>query len=129
MIPLCLDQGVGCIPWSPLARGLLTGSRERGGERRTVRAGSDRYAETLYEDADFDVVDVVRAVAGERGVPAAQVALAWLLGKPGVSAPIVGATKLAHLDDAIAAVDVTLSGDEVARLEAPYRPHPVLGHS
>ena len=129
MIPLCLDQGVGVIPWSPLARGLLTGSKERGGRRNTVRAGSDRYAEELYDDADFDVVDAVRAVAGERGLPPAQVALAWLLGRPGVSAPIVGATKLAHLEDAVAAVGVTLGEEEVARLEAPYRPHPVLGHS
>jgi len=129
MIPLCLDQGVGVIPWSPLARGLLTGSKERGGRRNTVRAGSDRYAEELYDDADFDVVDAVRAVAGERGLPPAQVALAWLLGRPGVSAPIVGATKLAHLEDAVAAVEVTLGEEEVARLEAPYRPHPVLGHS
>ncbi len=129
MIPLCLDQGVGVIPWSPLARGLLTGSKERGGRRNTVRAGSDRYAEELYDDADFDVVDAVRAVAGERGLPPAQVALAWLLGRPGVTAPIVGATRLAHLEDAVAAVEVTLGEEEVARLEAPYRPHPVLGHS
>jgi 1-deoxyxylulose-5-phosphate synthase len=129
MIPLCLDQGVGVIPWSPLARGLLAGSRERGGERRTVRAGSDPLADEMYEDADFDVVDAVRAVAGERGVPPAQVALAWLLGRPAVSAPIVGATKLGHLEDAVAAVGLTLSQDEVARLEAPYRPHRVIGHS
>jgi 1-deoxyxylulose-5-phosphate synthase len=128
MIPLCLDQGVGCIPWSPLARGLLAGNRERGGEQRTVRAGTDPLADELYTDDDFDVVDVVRAVAAERALPPAQVALAWLLGKPVVTAPVVGATKLRHLEDAIAAVDVTLSEDEVARLEAPYRPHPVLGH-
>jgi aryl-alcohol dehydrogenase-like predicted oxidoreductase len=83
----------------------------------------------MYEEADFDVVDAVRAVAGERGVPPAQVALAWLLGRPAVSAPIVGATKLGHLDDAVAAVDLSLSQEEVARLEAPYRPHPVIGHS
>jgi aryl-alcohol dehydrogenase-like predicted oxidoreductase len=129
MIPLCLDQGVGCIPWSPLARGLLAGTRERGGQRRTVRAGSDPLADEMYEEADFDVVDAVRAVAGGRGVPPAQVALAWLLGRPAVSAPIVGATKLGHLDDAVAAVDLTLTAEEVARLEAPYRPHPVIGHS
>jgi 1-deoxyxylulose-5-phosphate synthase len=129
MIPLCLDQGVGVIPWSPLARGLLAGNRERGGEQKTVRAGSDPFADAMYEEADFDVVDVVRSVAGERGVSPAQIALAWLLRKPGVVAPIVGATKLRHLDDAIAAVDLTLSADEVVRLEAPYRPHPVLGHS
>ena len=127
-IPLCLDQGVGCIPWSPLARGLLAGNRERGGTRRTVRAGADPLADDMYGDDDFDVVDVVRAVAAERGASPAQVALAWLLGKPAVTAPIVGATRLGHLEDAVGAVEVTLSDDEVARLEAPYRPHPVLGH-
>ena len=128
MIPLCLDQGVGVIPWSPLARGLLAGNRERGGGRTTVRAASDPVAE-MYEDADFDVADVVREVAEERGLPPARIALAWLLGKPAVTAPIVGATKLRHLEDAIAATDVTLSEEEVARLEAPYRPHPILGHA
>jgi aryl-alcohol dehydrogenase-like predicted oxidoreductase len=128
VIPLCLDQGVGCIPWSPLARGLLAGNRERGGQQRTIRAGSDPLAEQLYVDDDFDVVDVVRAVAAERGLSQAQIALAWLLGKPAVTAPIVGATRLRHLEDAIAAAEVTLSEDEVARLEAPYRPHSVLGH-
>jgi aryl-alcohol dehydrogenase-like predicted oxidoreductase len=129
MIPLCVDQGVGLIPWSPLARGLLAGTWGRGGERHTLRAGGDPYAETLYGEQDFDVVDAVRAAAGERGLPPAQVALAWLLGNAAVSAPIVGATKVRHLEDAVAAVDVVLSPDEVARLEAPYRPHPVLGHS
>jgi len=128
MIPLCLDQGVRLIPWSPLARGLLAGNRERGGERTTVRSGSDAVAE-MYEDSDFDVVDVVREVAEERGLPPARIALAWLLGKPAVTAPIVGATKLSHLEDAIAATDVTLSEQELARLETPYRPHPILGHS
>jgi 1-deoxyxylulose-5-phosphate synthase len=129
MIPLCRDQGVGVIPWSPLARGLLAGTRERGGERRTVRAGADPLADEMYDEADFDVVDAVRAVAGERELPPARVALAWLLGKPAVTAPIVGATKPRHLDDAIAAVDVKLSEQEVARLEAPYRPHPIIGHA
>ena len=128
MIPLCLDQGVGCIPWSPLARGLLAGNRERGGQRRTVRAASDPLAEQLYDDADFQVVEAVRAVAAERGLAPAQIALAWLLAKPAVTAPIVGATKLPQLEDAVTAVGVTLGEDEVARLEAPYRPHPVLGH-
>ncbi|MFF5258915.1 aldo/keto reductase [Actinomadura viridis] len=128
MIPLCRDQGVGLIPWSPLARGLLAGNRERGGERRTVRASSDHLAERLYEDSDFAVVDAVRAVAAERGVPPAQVALAWLLGRPAITAPIVGATRLGHVEDAVAAVSLTLDDDEVARLEAPYRPHPILGH-
>jgi aryl-alcohol dehydrogenase-like predicted oxidoreductase len=128
MIPLCLDQGVAVIPWSPLARGLLAGTRQRGGDAATVRAGNDPLAEDLYDDDDFDVVDAVRTVAAERGLPPARVALAWLLGRPGVTAPIVGATKPGHLDDAITAVDVTLTDEEVARLEAPYRPHRVLGH-
>jgi aryl-alcohol dehydrogenase-like predicted oxidoreductase len=129
MLPLCHDQGVGVIPWSPLARGLLAGSQRRGDRRDTVRGGSDRLADQMYGDDDFDVVDAVRAVAAERGLPPAQIALAWLLGRPGVTAPIVGATRLGHLEDAIAAVDVELTEDEVARLEAPYCPHPVLGHS
>jgi aryl-alcohol dehydrogenase-like predicted oxidoreductase len=129
MIPLCADQGVGLIPWSPLARGLLAGTRDRGGQRHTVRADSDPLADSFYGDADFAVVDAVRAVAAERGLPPAQIALAWLLGRPAVCAPIVGATQLRHIDDAIAAVDVTLSEEESARLEAPYLPHPVLGHS
>ncbi|WP_242902968.1 aldo/keto reductase [Actinomadura terrae] len=129
MIPLCLDQGVGCLPWSPLARGLLAGNRERGGGRNTVRANTDAYADELYEEADFDVVDVVRQVAAERDVPPARVALAWLLAKPGVTAPIIGATKLGHMEDAIAAADIRLDDKEIARLEAPYRPHPVNGHS
>jgi 1-deoxyxylulose-5-phosphate synthase len=125
MIPLCLDQGVGAVPWSPLARGLLAG----GSDRRTPRAASDRYADELYDESDLDVVDAVREVAEERGLSPAQIALAWLLGRQGVTAPIVGATKLEHLEDAVAAVDVTLSEDEIARLEAPYRPHAVRGHS
>ena len=129
MIPLCRDQGVGLIPWSPLARGLLAGSRDRDGQRHTLRSGTDAYADELYVDSDFDVIDAVRAVATARGLPMAQVALAWLLGRPGVVAPIVGATKLDHLQDAIAAVDVTLTEDEIRRLEQPYQPHPVLGHS
>ncbi len=129
MIPLCIDQGIGLIPWSPLARGFLAGNRERGGERSTVRAGSDPLADRMYDDADFDVVDVVRAIAGERGASAAQIALAWLISKPAVTAPIVGATKLRHIEDALAAVDLALDADETTRLEAPYRPHPVLGHS
>jgi aryl-alcohol dehydrogenase-like predicted oxidoreductase len=129
MLPLCLDQGVGVIPWSPLARGVLAGNRTRSGERLTTRATTDPIADHLYDQpGDFDVVDNVMAIAKEREIPAAQVALAWLLGKPGVTAPIVGATKLGHLQDAVAAVDVTLTADEVQRLEECYRPHPVLGH-
>ena len=129
MIPLCLDQGVGVIPYSPLARGLLTGSRERDGRRQTARGRGDPLADDMYTDADFDVVEAVREVAAGRGLPPAQIALAWLLGKPVVTAPIVGATRLAHLDDAVAAAGLTLTGQEVAILEAAYRPHPVLGHS
>jgi aryl-alcohol dehydrogenase-like predicted oxidoreductase len=129
MIPQCLDQGVGVIPWSPLARGWLTGTRTRNGERQTTRAGTDAYADELYgRPEDFDVVERVAEVAAERGVPPAQVALAWLLHKPGVTAPIVGATKLAHLEDALAAAALSLSPEEIERLEEPYRPHPVLGH-
>jgi 1-deoxyxylulose-5-phosphate synthase len=128
MLPLCADQGVGVLPWSPLARGLLAGSRGRDGARHTLRAGSDPVADSLYDDADFDVVDAVCEVAGERGVPPAQVALAWLLGRPAVTAPIVGATKEHHVADAVAAVELSLDEAEVGRLEAPYRPHRVLGH-
>ncbi|WP_433335917.1 aldo/keto reductase [Spirillospora sp. CA-294931] len=128
MVPLCLDQGVGMIPWSPLARGILAGNRDRAGARNTVRSGSDKLADDLYVDADFDVVDVVKAVAAEREVPPAQVALAWLMSRPGVTAPIVGATSLKHIDDAAAATELSLTDKEVARLEAPYRPHPISGH-
>jgi aryl-alcohol dehydrogenase-like predicted oxidoreductase len=130
MIPQCLDQGVGVIPWSPLARGVLAGNRSRAGERKTTRAGSDEFADWLYsQPTDFDVVDRVVEVAAERGVKPAQVALAWLLHKPGVTAPIIGATKLSHLEDALAAASLALSDDEIARLEEPYVPHPVLGHA
>jgi aryl-alcohol dehydrogenase-like predicted oxidoreductase len=128
MIPLCIDDGIGVIPWSPLARGLLTGTRTREGERRTTRAQTDGFQDVLYGTADFDVVDRLDEVAGERGLPPAQVALAWLLHKPGVTAPIVGATRLEHLEDALAAAELTLSAEEIARLEEPYVPHPVIGH-
>ena len=129
MIPQCLDQGVGVLPWSPLARGLLAGTVTREGERRTERARTDAFTERLYgRPEDFDVIDRLVEVAGERGAPPAQVALAWLLGRPGVTAPIVGATKPGHLEDALAAAELELGPDEVARLEEPYLPHPVLGH-
>jgi len=129
MIPLCADQGVGVIPYSPLARGMLTGNRTRGGELTTTRAGSDPLSDSQYNtDADFDVVDRVSAVAGERGVAPAQVALAWLLHKPAVTAPIVGATKPGHVADALAAARLALSEEEIRRLEEPYLPHRVLGH-
>jgi 1-deoxyxylulose-5-phosphate synthase len=128
MIPLCIHDGIGVIPWSPLARGLLTGTRTREGERRTTRAQTDGFQDVLYGAADFDVVDRLDEVAGERGLPPAQVALAWLLHKPGVTAPIVGATSLDHLEDALAAAELSLGGEEIARLEEPYVPHPVIGH-
>jgi aryl-alcohol dehydrogenase-like predicted oxidoreductase len=129
MIPQCIDQGVGVIPWSPLARGVLAGNRTRAGERRTTRSNSDPFGDSLYtQPADFDVVDAVADVAAERGVPQAQIALAWLLQRPGVTAPIVGATKLGHIEDALAAEKLELTEDEVRRLEAPYIPHRVLGH-
>jgi aryl-alcohol dehydrogenase-like predicted oxidoreductase len=129
MIPQCIDQGVGVIPWSPLARGLLAGTRTRAGERHTVRSGTDPFGDSLYKmPCDFDVVERCTEVAAERGVPSAQAGLAWLLSKPGVTAPIVGATKPEHLADALAAEELTLTEDEIRRLEEPYVPHPVLGH-
>jgi len=129
MIPQCIDQGVGVIPWSPLARGVLAGNRTREGERRTTRAGSDAFGDSLYsQPADFDVVDAVAEVAAQRGVTPAQVALAWLLHRPGVTAPIVGATKTGHVEDALAAVKIELTEDEIRRLEERYIPHRVLGH-
>jgi aryl-alcohol dehydrogenase-like predicted oxidoreductase len=120
-------MGIGVIPWSPLARGWLTGSRSRGGERHTARAKNDDFANQLYDKSDFDVIDVVTELAAERDLPPAQIALAWLLHKPGVAAPIVGATKVGHLGDALAAIDVTLSDAELHRLEARYRSHAVKG--
>jgi aryl-alcohol dehydrogenase-like predicted oxidoreductase len=130
MLPLCADLGVAVLPYSPLARGMLTGNRGRQGERRTTRAGDDPLSDQRYNSpADFDVADRAAEVAAERGVPAAQVALAWLLSRPGVTAPIVGATRLGHITDALAATELTLTADEVRRLEEPYVPHPVLGHA
>ncbi|HEX4778185.1 MAG TPA: aldo/keto reductase [Acidimicrobiia bacterium] len=129
MIPLCIDQGVGVIPWSPLARGVLAGNRTREGDRRTTRSSTDAFTDYLYnQPTDFDVVERVAEVASERGVSSAQVALAWLLHRQGVTAPIVGATKLSHLEDALAAEQLRLDADEIKRLEEPYVPHPVLGH-
>ena len=129
MIPQCIDQGVAVLPWSPLARGLLAGNRTREGERLTSRARTDRFGDSLYTPGvDFAVVDRTADLAAARGVPAAQVALAWLLHKPGVTAPIVGATRLEHLDDAIAAEQLPLDADEIAALEEPYLPHAVSGH-
>jgi 1-deoxyxylulose-5-phosphate synthase len=130
MIPQCIDQGVAVLPWSPLARGLLAGNRTRAGERRTTRANTDTFADSLYKpDVDFPVVDRAAEVAAARGVASAQIALAWLLHKPGVTAPIVGATKLEHLEDALAAQKLSLSDDEIAQLEEPYVPHAIAGHA
>ena len=130
MIPQCIDQGVAVLPWSPLARGLLAGTRTREGDRLTTRARTDPFGDSLYTpEVDFAVVDRVAEIAAARGVPAAQIALAWLQHKPGVTAPIVGATKLEHLDDAVAAEQLTLDPAEIARLEEPYVPHSISGHS
>ncbi len=130
MIPLCADQGVAVLPYSPLARGMLAGNRSRQGERRTTRATDDPLSDQRYRtEADFDVVDRLAEVAAEREVPAAQVALAWLLSRPGVTAPIVGATRLGHISDALAAAELPVTAAEAARLAAPYVPHSVLGHS
>jgi aryl-alcohol dehydrogenase (NADP+) len=130
MIPLCLSEGVGVIPWSPLARGFLAGNRARSGGGETIRSKTDGFAaEMYYQDADFAVADRVAKVAQQRGVSAAQIALAWMLHKPGVTAPIIGATKRYQLEEALAALDIQLSADEIKLLEEPYVPHPVLGHS
>jgi aryl-alcohol dehydrogenase-like predicted oxidoreductase len=129
MIPQCIDQGVAVLPWSPLARGLLAGTRTREGERLTTRARTDAFGDSLYRpEVDFAVVDRAAQVAAARGVPSAQVALAWLLHKPGVTAPIVGATKPEHVDDALAAEELELGEGEITRLEEPYVPHAVSGH-
>ena len=128
MIPQCRDQGVGVLPWSPLARGRLAGSRPTSGERLTTRANTDSFQDSLYSpQLDVPVIERLAEVAAARGVSSAQVALAWLLHKPDVTAPIVGATKLEHLDDALAAEELSLSDEEIARLEEPYVPHPVSG--
>lgn len=130
MNPLCEAEGVALIPWSPLARGLLAGTRRSPKDTEsTRRAETDDFARKLYDQpGDQEVIDTVRRVAQARGVSPAQIALAWLLAKPAVAAPIIGATKLQHLDDALAALDVQLSDEEIKQLEAPYRPHPVRGH-
>jgi aryl-alcohol dehydrogenase-like predicted oxidoreductase len=130
MMPLCRAEGIGVIPWSPLARGFLAGNRRRQDKGETTRAKSDEFAHRLYyNDGDFKVVDRVSEIAAKRGVPNAQVALAWLLAQPGVTSPIVGASKPNHLDDAIAATELKLSEDEIKALKEPYTPHAVLGHT
>ena len=127
MIPLCLDQKIAVIPWSPLARGLLTGKRSM--ERNeTARAKTDEFGKKLYNDSDFDIVNRLTQVATQRGLPNAQVALAWMLSKPAITAPIIGASKPGHLEDAVAALSVKLTQDEISLLEELYQVHPVLGH-
>jgi aryl-alcohol dehydrogenase-like predicted oxidoreductase len=128
MIPLCIHEGVGVIPWSPLARGILARPRPATEQRTTTRAQTDTFAHDMYEgQIDWEVVDAVQRIAKARGVSAAQVALAWMLSRPGVTAPIIGASKLPQLQDAIAAVELELTPEECAELEKPYRPHKVLG--
>jgi aryl-alcohol dehydrogenase (NADP+) len=129
MVPLCREEGIGVLPWSPLARGFLAGNRKRGSQRdATLREQSDGFAHGLYySDADYDVVDRVIEAAAARGVAPAQIALAWLLRQPGVTAPIVGASKMEQLDQAVGALEITLTDDEARRLEEPYVPHKVLG--
>ncbi len=129
MNPLCRAEGIGLIPWSPLARGFLAGNRRSEDKGETVRAKSDEFAHSLYyQQADFEVVEHVIGIAKKRGVPNAQIALAWILHQPGVTSPIIGATKTHHIDDAVKATELRLTQDELAHLEAPYKPHPILGH-
>ena len=130
MIPLCIDQGVGLIPWSPMARGFFAKNRTRGGGGETTRAKSDPFSTQLYfREEDFKVAEIANEVAEARGVTGSQVALSWMLNKPHIASPIIGATKMDHLDQAIAALDIKLSDEEIRRLEEPYKPHPILGHA
>lgn len=130
MIPLCQDQNIGIIPWSPLGRGFLTGKYKRNAENESQRIKYDSYLKTRYfRSEDFDVVDAIREIALTKGVAPAQIALAWLFSKPYITAPIVGVTKMEHLEQAVEALDVQLSTDEINQLEEPYKPHPIIGHS
>jgi len=130
MNPLCRQEGVGLIPWSPLARGFLMGNRRKEGFGETVRSRTDEYAQRMYyQDSDFQVVDRLSEIARRRGVSNARVALAWVLAQPGITSPIVGARRMEHLEDAVASVELKLDESELRALEEPYRPHPVLGHS
>lgn len=130
MIPCCIDQGVALIPWSPMARGFFAGHHRKGDWGDTIRAKTDQYAHQLYyRDEDFIIADRVQEVAKARGVSGPQIALAWVLSKPYITAPIIGATRLEHLEQAVAALEIQLSEEEVRRLEEAYRPHPILGHS
>ena len=130
MLPLCREEEIGVIPWSPLARGFLMGNRRTEDRGDTVRAKTDDFAHKLYyQESDFEVVEQVSRIAKQRGVSNAQVALAWVLAQPGITAPIVGASKPGHLEDAIAALGLKLTEEELRLLGSPYRPHPILGHS
>jgi len=133
MIPLCQSEGIGIIPWSPLARGFLAGNRKANEEKQqaeTTRARTDDFAHKLYyRESDFTLVDRITEIAQARGVKNAQIALAWILAKPGVTAPIIGASKMYQLEDAVAALEIKLTAEEITRLEEPYEPHPILGHS
>lgn len=129
MNPLCLDQGVGLLPWSPLARGFLAGNRPRGEEAATLRGRTDNISHAMYNEGDYAIVERVSELARQREASDAQLALAWLLHKPGVTAPIIGASKMHQLEEAVAALDLKLGADEVAALEQPYTPHKVIGHS
>ena len=129
MNPLCREEGIGLIPWSPLARGFLAGNRRPADRGETTRSKSDEFAHQLYyQESDFQVVDRVTQIAKKRGVNSVQVALAWILQQPGLTAPIIGATKAHHLDDAVKALELKLEPEELEALEEPYRPHPILGH-
>jgi len=130
MIPLCMDQGVAITPWSPLARGFVAGNRRKEDFGDTLRAKTDDYGQGLYyQESDFKVVDRITEVAKKRGVSNAQIALAWIFAKPGVTSPIIGASKIAHLEEAVAALEIHLTAEEMKALEEPYQPHRVLGHS
>jgi aryl-alcohol dehydrogenase (NADP+) len=130
MLPLCREEGIAVIPWSPLARGFLAGNRGGDARGETTRAQTDEFAhEMYYAESDFTIADRVVELAAKRGVKPTQIALAWLLAKPGVTAPIIGASKLPHLDEAVAALGITLDAAEMRYLEEPYQPHPILGHS
>ena len=130
MIPFCIDQGVGLIPWSPMARGFFAGNRAQGGGGSTTRAQDDPFANQLYfREGDFRVAEVVQAIAADHHASGPQIALAWMLQKPHISAPIIGASKMEHLDQAIAALEIKLSAEDIRRMEEIYKPHPILGHS
>lgn len=130
MIPFCLDQGVGLIPWSPMARGFFAGNRSKGGGGETTRARNDPFANQLYfREEDFIVAEAAREIGKRYEASGSQIALAWMLNKPHISAPIIGASQMEHLDQAIAALEIKLTADEIKQLELPYQPHPVLGHS